>query len=285
MAEYDLIGIGGPIWFYREPANLRLFIYNMSDMTDKLCFPFCTHGASPAGFMFSMVPALKRKGLTIIGYNDWYGGCHQLPYILTVHPCNGHPDEVDLKEAEEFGREIAERAQRIAAGETNLIPELPKPEDDLLWRPRDESVIGPPPDIENRKMALKEMKINMEKCTYPECTLCLEVCPMDSLDFSVSPPVRKENCLGCFSCEGVCPQGAIEVDLERFFGVTEQRPSIDQEDHADHADHADRKEHPFFKHILEAAATGRFRWLIPVEEAQSNTPMSKLRQHPRYTLD
>jgi NAD-dependent dihydropyrimidine dehydrogenase PreA subunit len=258
-----------------EPTNVRIYLRKLPDLKGKLVFPFCTHGSWPEGFMYWVVPALQKKGLTIIGYNDWYGGCHQIPYIFTVHPCEGHPDEIDLKEAEKFGREMGERARRIAAGETNLIPELPKSEEDLLWRPRDESVIGPPPDMENRKMALKEMRFNMEKCTYPECTLCLEVCPMDSLDFSVNPPVRKKNCLGCFSCEGICPQGAIEVDWERFFKV----PDEEQQEVTDH------KDHPFSKFIEEAGATGRFRWLVPIDTAHTNTPESRLKKHPRYTLD
>ena len=37
----------------------------------------------------------------------------------------GHPDEIDLREAEEFGREMVERSRRISAGETKLIPAMP----------------------------------------------------------------------------------------------------------------------------------------------------------------
>jgi NAD-dependent dihydropyrimidine dehydrogenase PreA subunit/flavodoxin len=274
LVKYDLIGLGAPLWGSRAPANVHNYLRKLPNLKGKLAFPFCNHGSYPDGFMYWVVPQLQKKGLTIIGWNDWYGGGHQLPYIMTVHPCDGHPDEIDLKEAEAFGREMAERAQRIAAGETSLIPELPKPEDDMLWRPRELRMGGGPPDMDARKMALKEMKINMEKCTYPECTLCLQVCPMDSLDFSVSPPVRKKNCLGCFTCEGICPQGAVEVDWERFFSVGETEQA-----------RTSHEDHPFFKALKEAAATGRFRWLIPIEKAYSKTPVSKLRQHPRYTLD
>lgn len=272
LVKYDLIGLGSPIWGSREPANVRVFLHNLPDLNGKLAFPFCSHGAFPDGFMYWVVPEMQKKGLTIIGYNDWYGGCHQLPYILTLHPCEGHPDTIDLKEAEEFGREIAERARRITAGQTNLIPELPKPEEDMLWQRRDPSVLGPPPDMEARKMALREMRINMGKCTYPKCTLCLDVCPMDSIDFSVNPPVRKENCLGCFTCEGICPQGAVEVDWERFFGITDHESTVGTE-------------HPFVKHLNEAVTSGRFRCLVPFEKIYSRTPVTRLRQHPRYELD
>ena len=104
MTKYDVIGIGAPIWFFREPANVRLFIYNMPRLEGKLGFPFCSHGAAPAGFMFSIASALKRKGLTIIGYNDWYGAVNQVLHMPKPYVTDGHPDEIDLRDAENFGR-------------------------------------------------------------------------------------------------------------------------------------------------------------------------------------
>lgn len=214
MAKYDLITIGGPIWWYRETANLRLFIYNMPQLEGKLCVPFCVHGAAPAGFMFSIVPALKRKGLTIIGYHDWYGSVYQVTHMPKPYITDGHPDEVDLREAEDFGREMAKRAGRIAAGETNLIPELPKgPKAPPLWRPP-----GPPMGRPSyaQPMPTPQRTINMEKCLFPECTTCMDNCPMHSIDFSVTPPVFRKSCVApyCSMCNRLCPVGAIEVDEE-----------------------------------------------------------------------
>ena len=31
MAQYDVIGLGGPIWYYRDTANLKLFSKKMPD--------------------------------------------------------------------------------------------------------------------------------------------------------------------------------------------------------------------------------------------------------------
>ena len=45
MPQYDVIALGAPIWYFREPANVRLFIYNMPNLDGKLCIHFCTHGA------------------------------------------------------------------------------------------------------------------------------------------------------------------------------------------------------------------------------------------------
>ena len=68
---------------------------------------------------------LKKKGLTVIGYNSWYGSVYQVLHAPKPYLTDRHPDEIGLKEAKNFGREMAERARRIAAGETNLIPGLP----------------------------------------------------------------------------------------------------------------------------------------------------------------
>jgi flavodoxin len=126
LTQYDVIALGAPIWYFREPANVRLFIYSMPKLEGKLCIPFCTHGASPTGFFWSMVPMLLKKGLTIIGYNSWYGSVHQVLHAPKPYLTDGHPYDIDLKEADDFGREMAERSQRIAEGERDLIPKLPK---------------------------------------------------------------------------------------------------------------------------------------------------------------
>jgi hypothetical protein len=56
---------------------------------------------------------------------DWYGDCYLL-HNIEPYPTRGHPDEVDLKEAEDFGREMVVRSWRISAGETDLVPPQPQ---------------------------------------------------------------------------------------------------------------------------------------------------------------
>jgi flavodoxin/formate hydrogenlyase subunit 6/NADH:ubiquinone oxidoreductase subunit I len=216
LVDYDVIGIGAPIWYFREPANVRIFIINMPQLDGKLCFPFCVHGSAPAGFMFSIVPPLQGKGLTIIGYNDWYGSVDQVLHAPKPYFTDGHPDEIDLQEAEEFGREMATRAGRIASGENHLIPTLPKGAGaGPLWRPnpfkhqpRSSSETGNGPPVAPRA----EWKINTEKCTYPECTLCADNCLVSCIDLSATPPLFKKSCIGDGLCERICPEGAIEPD-------------------------------------------------------------------------
>ena len=45
LEDYDLIGIGTPTFFYREPVNVKLFISRLGNLNGKHCFIFATHGS------------------------------------------------------------------------------------------------------------------------------------------------------------------------------------------------------------------------------------------------
>jgi ferredoxin len=126
MAQYDVVGIGGPIWFYRDTANLKLFIHKMPDMGGRQSFLFCTHGTEPKGFFASLWDTLSKRNVTLIGWNDWFGGVYQVLHAPKPYLTDGHPDAIDLAEAEAFGWEMAERAKRISAGENNVAPDIPQ---------------------------------------------------------------------------------------------------------------------------------------------------------------
>ncbi|MFC1942337.1 EFR1 family ferrodoxin [Chloroflexota bacterium] len=264
LAKYDLIGLGAPIWRLSVPANVMAFIQSLPSLEGKHSFPFCSHGALPVGFMKIITTALMRKGLTIIGYNDWYGGAF-LPYLPKPYVTDGHPDEIDLKEAEDFGREMAERSRRIYSGETNLIPKLPEEtSDDSLWRIE----ASPAGDVIKIRQTTREQRvINIEKCKYPGCTLCMDNCPMDSIDFSVSPPVFKSNCQVDWFCEAICPEGAIEVD---FGPLTKAHDFV--------------VSGVFVRLLDEAEAKGTFRRYVPLEKVGWNTHQHEITGHPRYVI-
>jgi flavodoxin/NAD-dependent dihydropyrimidine dehydrogenase PreA subunit len=203
LDSYDLIGIGSPVWFAETP-NLTMWIDGIPYQQGKHVFFFCTHGTLPLLYAPVMARKLTMKNFTVIGWNDWYGG-----YRVEGSPAwftDGHPDEIDLKEAEEFGREIADKYRRIVAGEAALIPPLPP---------------MPPLSFQALDLLLRAMhKIpgfslhgilayDRSKCTYPKCRICVDNCPMGYIDLSIEP--RKfgqegDKCnTGCTFCEMLCP--------------------------------------------------------------------------------
>jgi flavodoxin/NAD-dependent dihydropyrimidine dehydrogenase PreA subunit len=260
LYEYDLIGLGTPVIDFVEPRNVRAFINDMRFVGGKHVFAFGTHGTHPEHFFPSMVPKLKRRGLTVIGMRSWYGSCY-VSIEAKPYPTDGHPDEIDLKEAEDFGREMVERSWRIAAGETELIPPVPP---------------KPPPlpealGLDGFPNSFKSMlKFHKEKCRYPKCRLCMDNCPMDGIDLSVKPPVMAKPCLGCAFCAKICPTGAIDGDA----WAETMAPKV-------------AKLMPVFKlpHLEEAEREGRFRRLVPVEDIGYDTPVYKVyNKHPQWVI-
>jgi len=344
MAGYDVIGIGGPIWYFRETANVRLFVHKMPMLEGKLCFPFCTHGGQPSGFLYSLTRSLLKRGLTIIGWDDWFGSVFQVLHMPKPYHTDGHPDGKDLKDAEVFGREMAERSRRIHAGESGLVPEIPMgPDADPLWVPTimggmggggdmpggeggmpegrgmpggeeggrgggpggaesqdaypvidlnrcvyprctacveqcvagaiDLSMAGTGSRLSDATILVKEgcvqcgnplcertceydaityraveKKIDMTRCIYPECTLCVDHCPMNSIDFSTRPPIVHNNCEKCDLCWCICPKDAVAFPaLQAAMVIT-------------------RDNYPFAATLKELEANGRFRPLVPEDE-------------------
>lgn len=217
MVKYDVVAIGAPNWFHREPCNVKIFSNNMPRMDGKHCILFCTHGTQPVAIFWSMSRNMLKKGMTIIGWNDWYGDATHVLHGPQPYITHGHPDSIDLAEAEAFGRQMAENSMRIYAGEKALIPEIPTPQGGKSdnWSPNindaGEIKHGGPPEG-----SLPEF--DLLKCVYPRCTQCIDNCDANAIDFSImtsagsadSPLVLKEACMNCGAvCQKVCFYDAI----------------------------------------------------------------------------
>jgi flavodoxin/NAD-dependent dihydropyrimidine dehydrogenase PreA subunit len=249
LAAYDLIGIGSPCWD-GVPFHVERILTNMSPLPGKHTFTFCTHGVMGFRFLPNIVKLLTEKGMIVIGSRDWFCSVNH-PLIPKPYLTDGHPDAVDLKEAEEFGRRMIEISRRVSAGENDLIPPIPS---------------MPPPRTLSRPLTSKS--IHMEKCLYPECRLCIDNCRLKLIDLSESPPVFPEKCPPCYFCELICPTGAIEADYEPAAKIEIERAKT------------------MFKETLEKVeAEGRFRRLTPVESIGWDTPFFKVyNKHPRYVI-
>jgi len=248
LADYDLIGLGSPVWG-GVPPHIQLFINSLPPLQGKHAFAFCTHGALPDKFAPAAVRLLAKIGLTVIAVGNWYGSVN-LPSLPKPYLTDGHPDAIDLEEAEHFGREMVDLSRRISAGETKLIP----PE------PTIQTLIKPP--------QLLRPKLNIQKCRYPECRLCIDNCPMNAIDLSVSPPVFAKSCRPCYFCEMICPEGAIEVDYE-----SQAKEMLL------------RVKNVYEKALDKAEAEGRFRRLVPLSNVGWDTPYYMVyNRHPRYVI-
>ena len=64
LLEYDLVGLGSPVFYYREPFNVRDFIESLPDLNGRHWFVFCTHGNVIGNFFPSVTEKLTAKKLT-----------------------------------------------------------------------------------------------------------------------------------------------------------------------------------------------------------------------------
>jgi NAD-dependent dihydropyrimidine dehydrogenase PreA subunit len=228
----------------------------------KHAFSFCTHCTLGITYNPTVVPKLKKLGLIVIGWNDWYGHSWGPIYQPTPYLTDGHPDEIDLQDAEEFGREMVIRSQKIYSGETSLIPEEPDP--------------VPFPDegdgsLYSRYAFPKIVNYDKEKCTYPKCRLCMDNCPMDGIDLSVDPPIIAKPCIDCTFCEQICPTGAINVDESGKQALAQHFSNMLKKVGAEH--------------LSEAEAQGHFRRLLSEGDVAWDKPIYKeYQKRPRFII-
>ena len=212
IPDYDLIGIGTPTFFYREPVSVGAFIKKMPEQNGRHCFLFCSHGSIMGNTLYYMKEQLKEKGYIVIGTFDSYGDASLQFYPQPWHTA-GHPDEIELTEAQQFGQSICDVSARIQNGEQNLVPEFQLIED-TWWAEASRKMT-----LEALRGVFPKFSINPDKCN--QCLICQENCPVDAIDMEVDPPeIQKEGCIFCLFCEKACPEGAIEGDWTLIKKVT-----------------------------------------------------------------
>ena len=261
LRGYDLIGLGSPV-MGAEPGNVSVFVNRLRFVGGKHTFTFCTHGTSAGFFYPSIYPKLKRAGLVVLGHADWYADCFLL-HMPQPYPTAGHPDQRDLQEAEDYGREMTLRSGRVAAGETSLIP--PAPPEFPTRGPSDPG--SAPPPVLGRFSNL--LNYDRGKCLYPRCSLCIDNCPVSGFDLSVDPPVLAKPCIACEFCARLCPTGALDMSewIEGMIAVTSTHWNM------------------MLESLERSEREGKFRRLLPVEKLQGTPGWTLLKEHhPQWVI-
>jgi ferredoxin/flavodoxin len=260
VAEYDLVGIGSPVRLGKMPAESAAFIEGMDGLQGKHCFVFNTHAALPVDFMRQSVEAVRGKGAVVIGFKNWYCSVH-LPYVPKPYFTDGHPDETDLKEAEDFGREMVDRSRRIRDGENELIQRLPEGAlyDEIYGA---KMTVSLPPEVMEARA--QGFSVDLNKCT--RCGYCVELCPTKSIDLSTDQPVFGP-CDQCWMCEQTCPEGAISFNY----------PPL-------HKSHNRVVAEKFVPALKRAELAGRFRPLVKGEDVGWETPLFITKKPPRFKI-
>ncbi|GAB4345075.1 MAG: hypothetical protein Kow0099_25020 [Candidatus Abyssubacteria bacterium] len=250
FADYDLVGLGCPVFYYQEPFNVRDFVEKLPELRGRQWFIFCTHGSVIGNTLPSLADRLSAKGIDVIGwYHSYADGT--LPFYPYPTLTTGHPDSRDLDEACKFGNEIARRSQRISEGDRSVIPTLePVPAE---WK-RTAEMLNP----EFMAQMMPKLRVDMEKCTH--CHACEDNCPVGGIDVEADPVRIQEPCVYCWYCAKICPTLAIEADWDMLVAMA-------PENYARYRQALD-----------EAAAKGEFRWLVDPDSMNFDDPLYKQRE-------
>ncbi|MBD3340240.1 MAG: 4Fe-4S dicluster domain-containing protein [Candidatus Lokiarchaeota archaeon] len=205
LTSYDLIGFGTPTFFYREPKNFTTFLKSLKPRKfSTYCFLFCTHGSQMGNTFYYMNEELKKNGYIVIDCFDCYASTSLQFYPDPMHTAN-HPDEVEFREAREFGQNLCNSLTKIRKGKDWKLPEF-KLIKNTWWAHESENLT-----LKVLRKISPKFSLNDEKCV--KCMVCQENCPTDAINMNAEPPeLQKEGCIFCWNCEKICPNGAIEAD-------------------------------------------------------------------------
>ncbi|MHC1590785.1 MAG: EFR1 family ferrodoxin [Candidatus Helarchaeales archaeon] len=209
FSKYDLFGLGVPVYYFHPPYHILFELDKLPSLNGLKGFLFCTSGGNPGSTLHQLKVKLKEKGLHVIdGYDRWIGwDVHQMyghmgGWLPSSH---GHPDENELQEAFEFGKQLIKKCQ---------IPDLPEKQ---FWdRDNPSAKMW---TFEYMQEWFPEFHLDESKCT--KCGYCAEICPVDSIVLDPYPKWTK-NCDRCYICELKCPTKAIWCDW------TKQRAYLDE---------------------------------------------------------
>jgi ferredoxin/flavodoxin len=207
--RYDLIGLGCPAFYFREPLNVRRFLLDIPGQSrpgwPKPFFVFVTHGGTP-GDVFSRIARLAAgRGLDAIGFFGCLG-VDTFPPYADRRPliAQGHPDASDLDRAKRFAASMVERVLDRPGSAAAIKVRIPG---NLLTRFISGLFNGRALRLMERFWILPHKKVDPELCV--KCGLCVQSCPQGVIRIDGIPVISEAGCIYCYHCHRICPQQAI----------------------------------------------------------------------------
>ena len=202
-AEADLLGIGTPVFYYKEPTLVRALLARLPATRRKPAFTFITHGGNPVNTLARLQKQLARRGYTVLSSFTALGYDTYPMYFKDFREW-GRPNADELRLAAEFGQRLPGDVRRFR-------------EDRRFALPRYQFVGGP---YFFRSMICRG---GMMKRIFPRlladeklctrCGACRKNCPTGAITLSPYPRIDNK-CMWCYLCERICPVQAFRTDWE-----------------------------------------------------------------------
>ncbi len=250
--DYDLVGLGCPVFYFKEPYNVRDFIENLPPLSGKDWFIFCTHASVMGVTLNSMSEGLEKKGIRVIGSHHTYADA-TIPFYPYPTLTTGHPDPQDLEQAKTFGRKIALCSLKIAEGNTSGITGTdPIPEE---WVEEEAATYS----LDFLSQVMPPLSVNMDTCD--QCGECEDACPVNGIDITTDPHGIQDPCIYCWNCVKICPTCSIEADWGLVASLV---PGFYER---------------YFNSLKAAEGRGEYRWLMDYKTLDLEDTLYK--QHRR----
>jgi flavodoxin/NAD-dependent dihydropyrimidine dehydrogenase PreA subunit len=206
----DIVGVGSPTYFLREPTYMGDCIDGFPDLTGARGFVFCTCGMDRVGETLERLEGrLASRGVRVIGAKWFRTAMSYLPYRRRGIGNPEHlPDDEQVAEAEQFGKEMVGRrngeaiALEPVSRETRIKARL----------------------LANRRV--RDLCFPRVRLVRPACTgygSCLSRCLYNGLDRDEGEkiPFYADSCEQCMECLSWCPRDAIVSDsrLKEWFTI------------------------------------------------------------------
>ena len=107
LKDYELIGLGSGIYFWKHHLSLFHLLDHLHEMKHKKVFIFSTSGLKiGAIYHRALRKKLKAKGFKIAGEFNCAGWDTLGPLAKIGGISKGHPNETDIRNAKKFARSI-----------------------------------------------------------------------------------------------------------------------------------------------------------------------------------
>ena len=199
-ADFDVLGIGSPTYYYRPPFNVIDYLTRLSNLKNLATFVFVVHGTYRGNTGSCILKALARTGAKGVGYLHCYGEAYFLGYLKEGYLFSpNHPTKKEIARAEAFGEKIAARLQGEPYTGPKADPILP-----FIYRLE---------RFLTHRFFVTQIYSRLftvdDRCT-PDCDVCVEQCPTGNVRRGEDGRITwGRNCLLCLSCEMKCPEDAV----------------------------------------------------------------------------
>ncbi len=202
--EFDMIGIGSPVYYYQLPYNIADCLEQLPDLSGKLFFSFLLHGTYKFDAGNQLNRIMHSKNAKPLGQFHCFGEGHFVGYLkrgLMFSP--GHPTKEELADASEFGAEIISHYKEG-------VTISPEKDGSPPWVYRMERLFMSPWLVKN--LYHRMFRVFRKKCT--SCGICMDECPAGNIsEDKKGQPVWGNKCILCLYCEYSCPENAISSPL------------------------------------------------------------------------